>query len=98
MAGPKSSTQEVDVSSRMSVDRAEAGDNESIPVANPPGIPHPTLGSDNTTLTPLDLKNDVEHELQEVAGVINKARRVIVFVGAGISTNCGIPVSIHLHN
>ncbi len=41
--------------------------------------------------------NDVKQELQQVASVINEACRIIMFVGAGISTNCGIPVSIDLY-
>lgn len=48
-------------------------------------------------LTPRDITNDVEQELQKVASVMNEARRIIVFAGAGISTNCGIPVSIDLY-
>ena len=33
-----------------------------------------------------------EH-LQDIATVVAGAKKVIVFTGAGISTNCGIPVS-----
>ena len=40
----------------------------------------------------------IEQELQDVAGYINEAGRIIVLVGAGISTNCGIPVSNYLHD
>ena len=32
-------------------------------------------------------------ELQEIADVLGKSKKVIVVTGAGISTNCGIPVS-----
>ena len=32
-------------------------------------------------------------ELQEIANIIGKSRKVVVVTGAGISTNCGIPVS-----
>jgi NAD-dependent histone deacetylase SIR2 len=32
-------------------------------------------------------------ELQEIADIMGKSRKVIVVTGAGISTNCGIPVS-----
>lgn len=32
-------------------------------------------------------------DLQEIADVIAKSRKVVVVTGAGISTNCGIPVS-----
>jgi len=48
-------------------------------------------------LTLTDITRIIEQELQEVASNINKAGSIIIFVGAGISTNCGIPVSIHLH-
>jgi NAD-dependent SIR2 family protein deacetylase len=34
-----------------------------------------------------------EVELQEIADVLGKSRKVLVVTGAGISTNCGIPVS-----
>jgi len=33
-------------------------------------------------------------ELQEIADVLGKSKKVIVVTGAGISTNCGIPVSL----
>lgn len=33
------------------------------------------------------------HELQQIADDLGKSRKVIVVTGAGISTNCGIPVS-----
>ena len=32
-------------------------------------------------------------ELQDIADAIGKSRKVVVITGAGISTNCGIPVS-----
>jgi accessory colonization factor AcfC len=32
-------------------------------------------------------------ELQGIADIMGKSRKVIVVTGAGISTNCGIPVS-----
>jgi hypothetical protein len=32
-------------------------------------------------------------ELQDVADIMGKSRKVVVVTGAGISTNCGIPVS-----
>ena len=35
-------------------------------------------------------------DFAEVAETLRKAERVIVFVGAGISTNCGIPVCVAL--
>jgi NAD-dependent SIR2 family protein deacetylase len=31
--------------------------------------------------------------LQEIADTLGKSRKVVVVTGAGISTNCGIPVS-----
>src|SRR5580700_191738 len=34
-----------------------------------------------------------DQELQEIADVLAKSRKVVVITGAGISTNCGIPVS-----
>lgn len=32
-------------------------------------------------------------ELQDIANILAKSRKVVVITGAGISTNCGIPVS-----
>jgi hypothetical protein len=32
-------------------------------------------------------------ELQEIADIMGRSRKVVVVTGAGISTNCGIPVS-----
>ena len=55
------------------------------------------MSVDDTETAPKDITDDVEQELQEVASAINEACRIIVFVGAGISTNCGIPVSIDLY-
>jgi hypothetical protein len=31
--------------------------------------------------------------LQDIADVLAKSRKVVIITGAGISTNCGIPVS-----
>ena len=31
-------------------------------------------------------------ELQQIADALGKSRKVVVITGAGISTNCGIPV------
>ena len=35
-----------------------------------------------------------EEHLQEIASSIAKSRKIVVITGAGISTNCGIPVSL----
>ncbi len=98
-AGSTTSTQEAsqDASSHMSMDETETGCNESSPVVNPPGYSHQIIRFGDTSLTPGDVTNDVEQELQEVASIISEACRIIVFVGAGISTNCGIPVSTDLY-
>ena len=38
------------------------------------------------------LTHDVEDdEINELAGMVQRARRVVAFTGAGISTECGIP-------
>jgi thiamine pyrophosphate-dependent acetolactate synthase large subunit-like protein len=34
-----------------------------------------------------------ELQLQEIADALSKSKKVVVITGAGISTNCGIPVS-----
>jgi hypothetical protein len=34
-----------------------------------------------------------DQELQQIADSLARARKVVVITGAGISTNCGIPVS-----
>lgn len=31
--------------------------------------------------------------LQEIADILARAKKIVVVTGAGISTNCGIPVS-----
>lgn len=36
---------------------------------------------------------DSDEELQAIADVLGKSKKVVVITGAGISTNCGIPVS-----
>ncbi len=48
-------------------------------------------------LTLTDITRIIEQELQKVVSNINKADSIIIFVGAKISTNCDIAVSIHLH-
>lgn len=40
-----------------------------------------------------NVRADTPRELQDVADVLADAKKVVVFTGAGISTNCGIPVS-----
>lgn len=40
----------------------------------------------------------VEQDLVEVAETLKRAERIVVLVGAGISTNCGIPVSRLMHS
>ena len=72
--------------------------NESTSTANLPGASHRTTCSANTSLALRDVPNDIGVELQEVVDHIYKAGRIIVFVGAGISTKCGIPVSTNLHS
>ena len=47
----------------------------------------------SNTLPTNEISIPNEQDLQDVADKIQIARRIIVFVGAGISTNCGIPVS-----
>lgn len=37
-----------------------------------------------------------EQKLQEIANALSKSKKVVVVTGAGISTNCGIPVSLTL--
>ena len=42
--------------------------------------------------TRVDSGSDLE--LQAIADALGKSRKVVVVTGAGISTNCGIPVSL----
>lgn len=44
----------------------------------------------------LEITKGDNRQLQNIANVLAVANRVIVITGAGISTNCGIPVR-HLH-
>ena len=44
----------------------------------------------------IEVKADTPKHLQDVADVLAAAKKVVVFTGAGISTNCGIPVSFSL--
>ena len=64
-------------------------------MVNSLGVSHHTIRSGDTLLIPGDVTNHVKQELSEVASIINEAYRIIVFVGAGISTNYGIPISIN---
>ena len=41
----------------------------------------------------INVAPDSTTELQEIAEILVKSRKVVVVTGAGISTNCGIPVS-----
>ena len=41
----------------------------------------------------LEVRKDNNRQLQNIANVLANAKKVIVVTGAGISTNCGIPVS-----
>jgi accessory colonization factor AcfC len=41
----------------------------------------------------INVRPEADLQMQEVADVIGKSRKVVVVTGAGISTNCGIPVS-----
>jgi NAD-dependent SIR2 family protein deacetylase len=41
----------------------------------------------------INVEPSSDQELQEIADVLAKSRKVVVITGAGISTNCGIPVS-----
>jgi accessory colonization factor AcfC len=36
-------------------------------------------------------------QLQAIADILAKSRKIVVVTGAGISTNCGIPVSLNLY-
>jgi NAD-dependent histone deacetylase SIR2 len=41
----------------------------------------------------INVTPDSDEELQLIADTLGKSRKVVVVTGAGISTNCGIPVS-----
>lgn len=41
----------------------------------------------------LEVTPENNRQLQNIANTLAAAKKVIVFTGAGISTNCGIPVS-----
>lgn len=44
----------------------------------------------------LEVKPENNRQLQSIANTLAAAKKVVVFTGAGISTNCGIPVSWNL--
>jgi accessory colonization factor AcfC len=41
----------------------------------------------------INVEPGFDQKLQEIADILAKSRKVVVITGAGISTNCGIPVS-----
>ena len=43
-----------------------------------------------------NVRPDCGEQLQDIADVLAKSRKIVVVTGAGISTNCGIPVSFLL--
>lgn len=49
-------------------------------------------------MTIIEVKADTPRHLQDVADVLAAAKKVVVFTGAAISTNCGIPVSFFLES
>lgn len=49
----------------------------------------------------LEVTSENNRQLQNIANVLAAAKKVVVITGAGISTNCGIPVSfkpLHLQH
>ena len=42
----------------------------------------------------LEVTPENNRQLQNIANTLAAAKKVVVFTGAGISTNCGIPVSL----
>lgn len=48
--------------------------------------------SQGTPFVPENVTKQIRQEMQKVAESIKNAQNIIVFAGAGISTNCGIPV------
>ena len=44
----------------------------------------------------LEVTSEKNVQLQNIANTLAAAKKVVVFTGAGISTNCGIPVSSKL--
>ena len=70
----------------LSIDETETTDHEQSSRTDLPGSGHPSPTLEDST-------TGIEAELQEVAQSLNESENIIVFVGAGISTSCGIPVS-----
>ena len=90
-------TQENSLNKFMSQEKDKSVDDESSSAVNLPGISHKSICSTKTMLMFTDITKSIEQELQEVAGNINKAGRVIVFLDTEVSTNCSISVSIYLY-
>ena len=44
-------------------------------------------------MTVLEVGKDDSRQLQNVANVLGRSKKIVVITGAGISTNCGVPVS-----
>ena len=44
----------------------------------------------------LEVQKDSNRQLQNIANILAGAKKVVVVTGAGISTNCGIPVSLQV--
>ena len=42
----------------------------------------------------LEVPKEDNRQLQNIANVLAAAKKIVVITGAGISTNCGIPVSL----
>jgi accessory colonization factor AcfC len=41
----------------------------------------------------INVQPGADLRMQEIADIMGKSKKVVVVTGAGISTNCGIPVS-----
>ena len=41
----------------------------------------------------IDVYKDSGRQLQGIADILAKAKKIVVFTGAGVSTSCDIPVS-----
>lgn len=44
----------------------------------------------------LEVTRENNRQLQKIANTLAAAKKIVVFTGAGISTNCGIPVRSQL--